>query len=1097
MTTTATVTVLFTDVVGSGELRTTRGERSAQQLLETHAELVRREIERHNGEEIKALGDGFMVAFGSARSGVECAVAIQRALGEHARQHPEQQVQVRAGLNTGEAIHEGGDLFGSAVDAAARIMSKAAGGQILISEHTRGVIGKLQDVAVVNRGPFWLKGFPDRWRLYEILWQEEKAPLFSPPPHIAERTPFVGREIERAELRRFLEQARGGRGALVLVGGEPGVGKTRLCEELMIEARSHGFLTLTGHCYQMEGAPFYIPFVEAIELAARIVEPAALRLALGDSAPEVAKLMPRLRTLFRDIPPSAEMPPELERYYMFNGVRDFIERAAGVQPMLLIIEDLQWADDATLLLLQHVVQQVHEMPVYILGTYRDSELEVSISLARCLEELVRRRLDYRIALKPLPETNVMAMLRGRTGKEPPAAFVQAVFEETEGNPFFVEELFKHLAEEGKLFDAEGRWRADLRIDELNVPESVRLVVGHRLARVSDQCRRALTAGAIIGRGFGFELLGQVANLDEDTLLDAIDDAERAQLVTSKTERGQARISFAHDLIRHALVSSLSAPRRQRLHLRVADAMERLYADALEERAAAMAYHLSEAGAAADRIKTVTYLALAGDRALKASAFEDALRHYDDALSLEAGENLARRGSLLFKRGMARRSLGNWNEPLADWREALDVFERVNDRESVGHVCADLSYHFARYGRMKEAYEITQRGLAALGDTENADRCRLLGALGMVLSMMSGRTLDNANDCFKKALDIAEKLQSKPLLGSLLHRKAFHHIFHWQSKDTVEVGLEAARLLRPVGNLYDTSASLFVSQWGAVCSGRLEEAARIGAEAAALAAQSRNDTARCNALHCEALCGVAVTGNLQQFEKRVANQIESAKSAGVIWIVFEYGSLGRAQFWRGCWNEARETLRKGAESEPPVGTAIYGYCDGGLFLVTAYAGDKGAALALLEPKKEVLLGGLATPHTMRVVSAAVEGLVVLDEWSEASRFYPLALEATATGNIIRVSFDGLVQTTAGIAAMAGRQWDKAEEHYQTALRQAHEVPHKIEQPEVRRWYARMLIERNASGDKEKARALLSEAVQMYGTIGMPKHLEIAEELMKKL
>jgi hypothetical protein len=197
------------------------------------------------------------------------------------------------GLNTGEVVREQDDLFGETVNAAARIAAKAKGGQVLISEATKGVLGRAQDVQIVDRGRFRLKGFPERWRLFEVVWQEE--PPASTAPLLVERTPFVGREAERAELRRCLDQVAGGHGALVMIGGEPGVGKTRLAEELMAEARQRGMTALIGHCYEMEGAPPCIPYVEILETAARMFPPETMRETLGDSAPEVAKLMPELR----------------------------------------------------------------------------------------------------------------------------------------------------------------------------------------------------------------------------------------------------------------------------------------------------------------------------------------------------------------------------------------------------------------------------------------------------------------------------------------------------------------------------------------------------------------------------------------------------------------------------------------------------------------------------------------------------------------------------------------------------------------------------------------------------------------------------------
>ncbi|MDP2949319.1 MAG: AAA family ATPase, partial [Chloroflexota bacterium] len=615
-----TVTILFTDVVGSTDLTTRRGDEAAQEILRAQRELVRHQIEAHAGREVKTMGDGFMVAFASARRAVACAVGIQRALQAGlappegaassategaassategaASSAPTEAIRVRIGLNAGEVVQEEADLFGAAVNAAARIAAKAEGDQILVSETVRALLGPAKDVQFIDRGRFRLKGFPERWRLYEVVWQEERPALAAPA--LVERTPFVGREAERAQLRRLLDQAAGGHGSLVMIGGEPGVGKTRLAEELMAEARQRNLTALMGRCYEMEGAPPYIAFVEMVEAAVRMFPAEALRAALGESAPEVAKLMPELRRLFPDIPQPPELPPEQERRYLFNGVREFLGRAGRAQPLLMVLDDLHWADDSALLLLQHIAQQLPEMPLLILGTYRDVELDVARPLARALEELLRQRLAHRVALRRLPQDGVSAMLRALSGQEPPALFVQAVYGETEGNPFFVEEVFQHLAEEGKLFDPQGRWRPDLDVSALDVPEGVRLVIGRRLERVSDECRRVLSSAAVIGRGFSFELLEALGDADTDALLDAIDEAERAHLITAASDGPEARFAFAHELIRQTLVGGLSLPRRQRLHLRVAEAIERAYSRTLEEHAADLAHHLYQAGAAAD------------------------------------------------------------------------------------------------------------------------------------------------------------------------------------------------------------------------------------------------------------------------------------------------------------------------------------------------------------------------------------------------------------------------------------------------------------------------------------------------------------------
>ncbi len=1090
-----TVTVLFTDVEGSTALATRRGDEAAQEILRAQRELVRQQVERHSGHEVKSLGDGFMVAFASARRAVACAIGIQRALEQHNRgQPPDQQVRVRIGLNTGEVIQEEADLFGEAVNAAARIAAKAKGGQILVSEAVRGVLGRVKDIELVDRGRFRLKGFPERWRLFEVVWQEETAAMPAPPA-LLERTPFVGRESERAELRRLLDQVARGQGGLVMIGGEPGVGKTRLAEELAAEARQRNMLALTGHCYEMEGAPPYIPFVEMLEATARVVPAAALREALGDAAPEVAKLMPELRRLFPDIAAPLELPPEQERRYLFNSMQEFMERAGRAQPLFLVLEDLHWAEDSTLLLLQHIAQRLSEMPVLIVGTYRDVELDVARPLARALEELVRQRLAHRLALKRLPEADVSAMLRALSGQEPPPFLVQVVYRETEGNPFFVEEVFQHLAAEGKLFDAQGRWRSDLSIGELEVPEGVRLVIGRRLERVSEECRRVLTTAAVIGRGFSFEVLEALAEVEADVLLDAIDEAERAHLITSAGDGREARFTFAHELIRQTLLSGLSLPRRQRMHLRVAEAVERVYARAPEEQAANLAHHLYQAGAAADAQKTAHYLVLAGERALGAAAFEDALRHYEDALSLQPADDRRGRADLLYRRGLALRSLGRWEEALADWREALDIYEELGDAEAVGRVSSDIASQLRWGARFEEALEISRRGLTAVGERMSTDRCLLLARAGHILSGVGQYAAGNG--MITQALDMAEQLGDQRLLGEVLRSKAALHWHHMEMPQAVDSGLRAAALLRSAGDLWNLADALWLTQYALLVLGRFDEVAEIGEEVEPLAARVGHLFALMVAGRSRGLREFTLTADIDRFEEFARGDLELYRGAGIAWTSSYYTYLGLVHFWRGRWQEALEHFQEAARLETPgFAAGVDWTC---LFLSQAYSAHRDTALAMLEQRRDDLPrpGRANTAGAWTMLLGVVEGLAVLGERDEAAKLYPLVLEAIDTGAVARGWTGGLLQTVAGIGAAAGGQWDVAEEHYRTALHQAHELPVVMGQPEVRRWYARMLIDRDGSGDRDKARELLTEAIAMYRRIGMPKHVEMAEALLGEL
>ena len=539
----------------------------------------------------------------------------------------------------------------------------------------------------------------------------------------AGRTPYVGRETEQAELARVLDQAVAGQGGLVFVGGEPGVGKTRIAEELLLKARQRGCLAQTGHCYEMEGAPPFIPWVEMVERSARIVPKAAFREALGDAAAEVARLVPELRQLFPDLPPPVELPPDQQRRYLFNNFLAFLDRAARVTPHALLLDDLHWADESTLALLEHIAPHLAQMPMLIVGTYRDVDLDAERPFARALETLTRQRLAHKIALKRLDQASVADLLAAMAGKPAPDPLAQSVFRETEGNPFFVEEVYQHLAEEGKLFDEAGQWRADLRVEELDVPEGIRLVIGRRIQRLSKDSRQLLTIAAVVGRSFDLRLLTALGG-DDDTVLTALEDAEAAHLIRTVSSGRVVRWEFAHGLIRQTLEGALSLPRRQRAHLRVADAMEQVYGDRVERQAVDLAHHLYQAGAAADPVKTVRFLTLAGDQAADAGAFDEAVRHFDDALSTVDDGETREVADLQVRRGLVLRSLNRDDEAIEALEAALDAYEALDDPTACADVARDLGWILGWRVQLDEVQTVVARALRKLPE-DSAARSGLL------------------------------------------------------------------------------------------------------------------------------------------------------------------------------------------------------------------------------------------------------------------------------------------------------------------------------------------------------------------------------------
>jgi tetratricopeptide (TPR) repeat protein len=447
-------------------------------------------------------------------------------------------------------------------------------------------------------------------------------------------TEFVGREREREALSRALERAAGGQGGVVLIGGAAGVGKTRMAAEIAVEASRNGVLTYVGSCYDRDDPVPFGPFVEILEAAlAQAPTPSAFRQALDKDAGEMAWLLPQLRRLFPDIPPPLELAPEQSRRILFGAFAELLARNARNTPILLLLDDLHWADEATLSLLNHLAQLVPKMRALIVGTYRDYGLDPSSPLTSAFDELIRLHLVDRINLSGLSRDSVAAMLRALSRREPPDLVVRLFYTDTEGNPFFVEELFRHLVEQGKLTDSSGEFRRDFKFVDLDVPQSLRLLIGRRLLRLSDSTQKTLATAAVIGRSFTFELLAaSTQQKDADSLLDCVEEAERAGLISSTVQYPEAQFRFSHELIRQAVARTLSVVRRRRLHLDIANAVESVYADTLEDHANDLAYHLWEAGTLADPAKTVRYIAMVARRESHQGALTEAEGHYLQALT---------------------------------------------------------------------------------------------------------------------------------------------------------------------------------------------------------------------------------------------------------------------------------------------------------------------------------------------------------------------------------------------------------------------------------------------------------------------------------
>lgn len=476
------------------------------------------------------------------------------------------------------------------------------------------------------------------------------------PFSLAERTVFVGRESEGSAIRATIDRALTGHGSLVMLWDGPGVGKTRLAMEMAQYASRLGFRCSVGRCYERDEPFPYLPFAEIIE--SNLAQAASLdeyRRQLGPNATEMAQIAPSLRRIFPDLPQPLELPAAQQRRYLFQSFSEALARVARSRPQFLVLEDLHWADESTLALVIHLANRIAQLPAVIIGTYRAGYSDHSPALVRTLEELIRMGVRPQ-KLGGLSKDAVAQMLHRLSQREAPASLVSLIFEESQGYPFFVEEVYRHLVEERKLFDAAGQFRTELKLDESDVPENVRLIIGRRLERLDESERRVLAAAAVIGRSFSFQLLTEISQIDVDELFTVLEKAQQFGIVVPSSEGPEKPFTFSHELVRQTLLGGISAPRRQHLYASVADAIERLYPETVEEHAADIANLLLKAGSFGDERKLVRYLTLAGTGALEGAAFEEARRSFQSALSHQDAIETRERAQLLVSLAMAERGV---------------------------------------------------------------------------------------------------------------------------------------------------------------------------------------------------------------------------------------------------------------------------------------------------------------------------------------------------------------------------------------------------------------------------------------------------------
>ena len=628
--------------------------------------------------------------------------------------------------------------------------------------------------------------------------------------------PFVGRVSELERLRDALDDARSGRGRVVMLVGEPGIGKTRLAEELEHHAKEQGARVLWGRAHEASGAPPYWPWVEVIRAYASSVEPDELQEQLGESAAEVTRIAPQLRQRLPDLPelqPAAE--PEYAQFLLFDAVTEFVKRAAGSAPLVLVFDDLHWADRPTLLLLQHLTREIADCSLLVIGTYRDVEVDRTRPLRDVLTEMSRAPAFERVRLRGLSENEVGAYTAARFAAAPDKELVRAVSERTEGNPFFMREVVS-LIVEAQPGEADA--------GAVALPEGVRDVIGRRLDRLSEQCNELLRTAAVLGREFSAGLLARMSD-DADAAPELLEAALSAGVIAETERPGEYRL--AHALIQETLVEEVRASQRVRLHGRIAEALQDLYGGRAADHAAELGHHFVEAATLTDRHaeQAFRYSKLAAEQAEAQAGWGEAARRYEDCLTLIAETAAALDADEPELLVAAGRCYRNANAPRDAWRRLLRAIDLYRNRQdAIGMAGATLEALQVAAPPIRRT-ALAEAALDDLGDTNPEVEARLLGRLLTVGDRGSPADEERRRE---RATELAERHNLADVRAMIELRAASDAFAAGRYNEAAAAQLEAQRQFEALGLARDAAGAYAVSVANLTLAGQLAEA-RLAAE----------------------------------------------------------------------------------------------------------------------------------------------------------------------------------------------------------------------------------------------------------------------------
>lgn len=885
--------------------------------------------------------------------------------------------------------------------------------------------------------------------------------------------PFVGRTAELGKLRTLLPRALGEGRRVVLLGGEPGSGKSRLAREFAAEAAGEGALVLYGACDAVVHTP-YGPFAQALRRLARVLDPADFRDALGPSGGELTRLLPDLPGQIGALPPPVKADPDTERHRLHMLVTDVLAAVSRSQPVVLVIEDGHWADASTLLLLRHLARAPWTGRVLLFATFRDTEADVPEALSTTLADLRRADDVVRLRIGALSDQEVSEFVRrtseGRLGGAL-EDLAHAISEITGGNPFLVCELWRSLIETSAIEMVGGEVLLTRPLSQLGTPESVREVVSERLTRLAPTTTGLLELAATAGAQFEIEIVRRASGLPEGDLVSALDEALRSGIV-EELPRLQMAYRFTHELVRRAVYDRMSRVRRAELHLRVGEALEAAGGSALPD----LAHHFAAAVPLGGGQRAIEYNVLAARAATNALAFDEAATLLRTALELGI-EDPGRHAEVLLELGFAAHRAGRAFEALDAYLSAAAIARELEDAELLARAAIGHEEAHWRPGNARgpDSVELLEEATAALGEERSELRVRLLSGLARALDMQG--TQDRAAIVRTNAIALARQMGDQAGLASVLTGA------YWsRGSSSLEEILEMLAEAKTIGDeLGDMEIQAEAISWSVPALVAVADVASARAEISRLREMAQI-AAQPFYLHVAEHYGAAIAlsdGRLAAADEMAQRSEEAGRlltgrdASGTYGI--QMFTLRREQ---GRLVELAPVIRVVAGGGRERGTWRPGFAS--LLAELGMGAEARRELDMiaadgLDPFRESLW--LASLTYMTDASAAV------GHESIAALVYPELAPLSGTNVMIGhlVASYGSADRYLGMLAGALGEWDTAEEHFERALELNEAMGARTWLAHTAYEYARTLLVRGLGGSR--ATELLGLAEELASSIGM--------------